>query len=324
MAPKKKAKEEVQEEEPPPPEPEPVGEQLTGDFVFQDGSTYSGQYLKIDEDVTLHGTGTLVTGSEVYRGTFEKGLFKEGTFTAGSGAVYTGAFQDNVFHGVGEYRWPDGRSFKGTWKNGLMHGRGEFANFSFGAEKYHTGFSIQGRFASNREEQEEMKGQFLDEYRSDHYLSAVTALKDLANKTNEEAMPKEFLVPPAQQPESPDVEKALLEREAILELVDGPFPEANGCSQQLLQAFTARLEEGCESPLVVTSVEEKGQCERFDARRLKREQLQTAGQCVMFTAPNAEIGALSLLVLVNTSKEYNVAMAQWKLVYLEEAAAPAG
>ena len=27
---------------------------------------------------------------------------------------------------IGEYTWPDGRSFKGTWSNNKMNGRGVF------------------------------------------------------------------------------------------------------------------------------------------------------------------------------------------------------
>jgi len=320
MAPKKKV-EEVVADEPPPPPPEPVGETLEGDFVFQDGSTYAGQYLKINEDVSLDGTGTLITGPESFRGTFEKGFYKEGKFTACSGAVYTGAFLNNLFHGLGEYKWPDGRIYKGTWRNGFMYGRGKFENFSFGAEKVHTGFSIDGHFASNREEQEEMKRQFLDEYCGEHTRSASAALKDLASRATAEGSPRDLFVPAVEPDDGPEV---AAERTAVMEIVDGPFPAASAYTQPALQAFIARMEEGAEKPLVITVVEEKGLCQSFDGRRLKREQLQTVGQCIMFSAPDAEVGALALVTFVNVSKEYDVTKARWKLVYSEEAAAPAG
>jgi hypothetical protein len=312
----------VVEEEAPPPPPEPEREHLVGNFVFPDGSSYSGEYVKINEDVSMHGMGALITGPEVFKGAFENGAFKEGKYTACSGAVYTGAFRGNLFHGVGEYKWPDGREFKGTWRDGLMHGRGQFKNFSFGAEKCHTGFSIGGHFASNREEQEEMRRQFIDEYFEEHNRSATNALKDLASRATAEGAPTEYFVLAAQPDDSPDV---VSERTAILEIVDGPFPDASACSQPSLQGFAARLEDGCENPLVASVLEEKCQCaERFDGRRLKREQLQHAGQCVVFSAPDAAVGTLGLAVFVNVSQEYDVALARWKLVYCEEASAPAG
>lgn len=322
MAPKKAPPppEPVVDEAPPPPEP--IGEQLEGDFVFQDGSTYVGQYLKINEHVSLHGVGMLVTGPESFRGIFENGCYKDGKFTACSGAAYNGAFHNNLFHGLGEYKWPDGRMYKGTFRNGFMHGRGTFQNFSFGAEKWYTGFSIDGRFASNREEQEEMKTQFIDEYYGEHTRSASAALKDLASRATAEGAPKEFFVPLVDADDGPDVAS---ERSAIMDAVDGPFPVASAYPQPLIEAFSACLEEGAEKTLVINVLEEKiTQNQTFDGRRLKREQLQTVGQCVIFSAPDADVGALALLIFVNVSKEHDVAKARWKLVYSEEKSAPAG
>lgn len=312
----------VEEEKPPPP-PEPVGEQLEGEFVFQDGSTYVGQYFKVHDEVSLHGFGTLVAGPESFRGTFEKGEYKEGKYVACSGAIYNGAFSDNLFHGVGEYKWPDGRSYRGMWKHGFMHGQGNFTNFSFGAEKCHTGFSIDGRFASSREEQEELKQRYLDEYRSEHAQSAGNALKDLAARATPEGAPREYLVPGRPSEGEEEVPEAVAERAAVAEVVDGPFPEASTVQQAAIQAFVARLEAGVERPLTATVFEEKSQSSRFDGRRLKRDQLQHAGQAVEFAAADAEVGSLALVVLVNVSTEYDVAKSRWKLACYEEALAPA-
>jgi hypothetical protein len=41
-------------------------------------------------------------------------------------AMYSGHFQDGVYHGQGEYRWGDGKRYSGAWAEGRMHGRGEF------------------------------------------------------------------------------------------------------------------------------------------------------------------------------------------------------
>jgi hypothetical protein len=323
MAPKKAAPAPEPVVDEPPPPPEPVGEQLEGDFIFQDGSTYVGQYLSLNEHVSLHGAGTLLTGPESFRGTFENGCYKEGKYTACSGAVYTGAFQNNLFHGLGEYKWPDGRVYKGTWRNGFMHGRGNFQNFSFGAEKAYTGFSIDGRFASNREEQEDMKRQFLDEYCGDFARSATAALQDLVSRATAEAAPKEFFVPPIESDDSTDVH---MERSAIMDAVDGPFPLASALTQPLLEAFVSGLVEGAEKPLQTTVIEGKAGIlsQNFDGRRLKRDQLQTVGQCVIFSMPDAEVGALTFLFFVNVSKEYDVSKARWKVVHSEEVSAPAG
>jgi hypothetical protein len=48
-----------------------------------------------------------------------KGLFKWN-----DQSYYTGDFKDENFHGYGEYYWPDGRIYKGTWANGVMEGQG--------------------------------------------------------------------------------------------------------------------------------------------------------------------------------------------------------
>lgn len=49
------------------------------------------------------------------------------------GSVYIGDFVDDVKEGYGECEWkmsaagqPGQRTYKGGWKNGLMHGKGEF------------------------------------------------------------------------------------------------------------------------------------------------------------------------------------------------------
>jgi len=289
----------VEEEKPPEPEPEI----LQGEFVFQDGSTYSGQFMKKGEAVCLHGQGMLVTGPESYEGTFADGMYKMGKFTSCSGAVYSGSFKGNKFHGVGHYRWPDGREYRGTWKNGSMHGRGEYLNFSVGADKKFDGFSLGGEFSSSEQEQDEAKKAFLAEYSSQFEQSATAALRDLAERATADGAPADYLVPQ-------DEDSA----KSIAEFVAGPFPEPGETAQALMQPFVARLAEGAEQPLEVTVYTGLGEPPRLDPQRLKKPQLQMAGQAVEFFAANAEAGTLQMVVLVNLSPEYDVEQAKWKLL----------
>jgi len=290
--------------------PEPVAEQLQGDFVFQDGSTYSGQYLKKGDAVHLHGEGTLLTGPESFKGTFENGLYKVGEYTSCSGAVYSGNFKNNKFHGVGNYVWPDGREYRGTWKAGDMHGLGNYLNFSVGADKRFVGFSIRGQFASGAREQEEAKKSFLAEYGGQCTSSASAALRDLAARATADGAPAEFLVPQGQEPEQ------LAARTACEEIFSGPLPEVSATAQAPMQAFVARLD-NAEQPLEVSVYNGLGGSTRIDSQRLKRPQLQVVGQAVEFFAPEAEAGALQLVVLVNVSSEYDVECAQWKIAHCE-------
>jgi len=320
MAPKKAAAAPPPVEEDIPP-PEPIGEILDGDFIFQDGSTYTGEYLKVNDDICLHGVGSLITGPESFSGTFEKGLYKEGKFTACSGAVYDGAFRENQFHGRGEYTWPDGRAFKGMWKDGFMNGRGTFLNFSFGVDKLYQGFCIDGRYASNREEQDQMKQKFLADYRGSHVASAVAALKELAEKTPPDApAPKVFFVPAPPAEGEEEKPEAVAEREAIIEeIVIGPFAEPVAVQQAAIQALVARLEPGAENSLEPIVLEERYQRGSYlgEARRLKREQLQIAGQCIELSVSDAEAGQIKRLVIVNTCQEYEVEKAKWKVIHVE-------
>mmetsp|Transcript_3693 Transcript_3693/g.9475 ORF Transcript_3693/g.9475 Transcript_3693/m.9475 type:complete len:322 (-) Transcript_3693:109-1074(-) len=309
---------EVKEEE---PVAIPVGEQLEGDFQWQDGSTYSGQYLKLNDDVCLHGKGVLITGPESFNGCFDKGSFKVGKYTACSGAIYNGAFRGSLFHGLGEYQWPDGRTYRGMWKDGFMHGRGQFLNFSFGMDKCHTGFSIEGRFASSKKEQDQMKQRFMDAYCAEQEKSAKDALRDLAGRAGPDGAPKEYFVPiqPEGEEERPEL---IAERDAAEELVEGPFPDATTMQQAAIQAFVALLDDA-ENGLVIGVFEDRSSSQRFDGQRLKRDQLQGVGQCVEFTAVATEVGSVTCVSLVNVSTEYDLAKAKWKVVFVDEVLAPA-
>mmetsp|Transcript_58761 Transcript_58761/g.137591 ORF Transcript_58761/g.137591 Transcript_58761/m.137591 type:complete len:324 (-) Transcript_58761:152-1123(-) len=310
------AEEEVKEEPPP--------EILQGDFVFPDGSTYSGHYLKKGESIAMHGDGLLQSGPQTFEGSFDNGMYKMGRYSSCSGAVYTGNFRNNQFHGVGDYKWPDGREYRGTWKDGYMHGYGMYLYFSVGADKRFMGFSMNGKFASGAVEQEEAKRAFLQEYGTQCVHSATAALRELAEKAVD-GVPADFLITKDSDAKSD---------KAGEDMVAGPFPEAATATQASLQSFAARLfaEEQSLQVCMYTGLSDKkltlplneaaafsclGTEEiRMDRQRLKRQQLQVAGQAVEFST-EAEAGALRLLVLVNTAPDFEWEAAKWKLVHCE-------
>lgn len=314
--------EEVPEEEP--------GELKEGDFIFQDGSTYVGSYMKKGDEICIHGEGLMQSGPEVFEGTFEKGQYKEGTYKSCNGAIYIGHFFDNKFHGLGQYTWnakmPDERTYIGMFRNGYMHGCGQYMNFSFGVHKNFKGFSFRGRFSSAREEQEDLKTSFMAEYGTEYYASASSALKQLAEKTTTE-MPERYLVPnpPTEEGEEEKPENVLA-RAQVEELVAGPFPPATAVPPAALQAFAARLDPEAEKPLkskIYDGMAKDGEQAEVIAGRLRHEQLQHVGQAVEFEASDAEVGAVRVAVLVNISNIFDVSAAKWKLVHIEEVPAPA-
>lgn len=261
----------------------------------------------------------------MFQGAFEKGQYKEGTFKSCNGAIYNGHFLENKFNGLGEYTWnakmPDERTYIGMWKNGYMHGHGQFMNFSFGVHKTFRGFSYRGRFSSAREEQEQLKRAFLTEYSGDCAKSATSAFRDLAEKTVSE-IPSSFLVPaPPTEEGVEEKPEAVLERTTIEDLVGGPFPANTAVAPAALQAFAARLAEDAEKPLQVNVLEDRDLAQ-FTSGRLRHEQLQHVGQAVEFEAPDAEVGAIRAAVLLNVSSVFDISVAKWKLVHIEEVPAP--
>jgi|Transcript_90681 hypothetical protein len=320
---------------PPPPaeEEEVVKEEDIGelrsprDFLLQDGSTYSGSYLKKGDDVCFHGEGLLQSGPDMFRGTFERGQYKHGEFKSCNGSVYYGYFYDNKFHGWGEYTWnskmPNERSYRGMWKNGAMHGKGEFRNFSFGTDKVFKGFSFQGRFASGMNEQDNLKKSFLDEYGGEYSRSARAALLTIGEKTQARGeMPEACLVPKKVEEGAEEKPEAEAERTEIEALVSGPFPSGDAVPAAAMQAFVTRLAEDAEKPLVVRVLEDTCGESQFLGSRLYREQLQHVGQAVEFDAGDVEVGAVRGVVMINVSKVYDISAAKWKLIHVEEMQAP--
>ncbi|CAE7554502.1 PGLP1B [Symbiodinium pilosum] len=210
-----------------------------------------------------------------------------------------------------------------------MHGYGMYLYFSVGADKRFTGFSMNGKFASGAAEQEEatMKA-FLQEYGTQCVQSATAALRDLVEKAAADGVPADFLV--AKDGDG----KA---EKSVEDMVSAPYPEASVATQASLQAFSARLfaEEqplqvsiytGLSNKKLMLSLNEESSFSclgaedvRMDGARLKRQQLQVAGQAVEFFLDSEAAGALRVLVLVNMASEFEWEAAKWKLVHCESA-----
>jgi hypothetical protein len=117
-----------------------------GEMHFPSGETYSGTFRA----GLFHGEGTRVLpNGNVYRGQFElgkeeglgsfasqegwvyTGMFLHGAMGGGEGEVrftdgrsYVGSWRDGVFDGYGMLQWPDGSSYEGSFRAGLRHGVG--------------------------------------------------------------------------------------------------------------------------------------------------------------------------------------------------------
>lgn len=52
----------------------------------------------------------------------------KGEFVWPDGRKYMGSYLDDKKHGQGEFEWADGRKYNGAWENGKQHGEGQFLN----------------------------------------------------------------------------------------------------------------------------------------------------------------------------------------------------
>ncbi len=50
----------------------------------------------------------------------------QGRALLADGAIYEGTFRDGLMHGRGTLSWPNGERYEGEFQNGLMHGRGTY------------------------------------------------------------------------------------------------------------------------------------------------------------------------------------------------------
>jgi len=92
-----------------------------GKYVFFDGATYTGEFVKGLQS----GKGMEVwADNSRYEGEFREGN-KNGTgiWRSAAGDMFKGNFHNDVMHGD-EYKFADGRFYRGLWKDGHMGGHG--------------------------------------------------------------------------------------------------------------------------------------------------------------------------------------------------------
>mmetsp|Transcript_7960 Transcript_7960/g.14754 ORF Transcript_7960/g.14754 Transcript_7960/m.14754 type:complete len:373 (-) Transcript_7960:235-1353(-) len=116
-----------------------------GRFVFQDGSSYSGEWKDCGDGKKIkHGKGILKTVSGVnYEGEW-KDDSKHGKATCQypTGNFYEGDFDCGKFEGKGKFSWISGATYSGEWKSGFMHGQGLFVDSE--------GNSFMGQFSEGK------------------------------------------------------------------------------------------------------------------------------------------------------------------------------
>ncbi|CAE7466935.1 MORN1 [Symbiodinium natans] len=95
-----------------------------GVMTWPEGSRYTGLF----ERGRANGDGELVrTDNSVYRGQFKEDCMSgDGCMQWVDGVEYKGQFEANRRHGFGKMVWTSGKwkSYEGSWKAGVQHGRG--------------------------------------------------------------------------------------------------------------------------------------------------------------------------------------------------------
>eukprot|EP00438_Fugacium_kawagutii_P002143 Skav218493 [mRNA] locus=scaffold538:1344458:1348152:- [translate_table: standard] len=82
---------------------------------WADGRSYEGQWqavfrAKLSILSATHGRANVMNG--------------HGRFRWPDGRTYTGNYRNGLRHGQGKFNWPDGRSYEGEWEDGKQHGQG--------------------------------------------------------------------------------------------------------------------------------------------------------------------------------------------------------
>ena len=133
-----------------PDNPEEEWSDCIGSFVYEDGSTFAGEWKdnsvykgvftwyngdiyigELDGDVP-HGFGTIYfkQRGDIYEGQWKKDKMDgQGIYIMrvddSEYTIYVGDFKDNKFDGLGLYTTPDGIKYYGHFKKGLRHGEGK-------------------------------------------------------------------------------------------------------------------------------------------------------------------------------------------------------
>ena len=121
-------------------EESPVEEEVatagSGSFKLPDQSTYTGDWVLVDNLKVRQGIGHHVAHQHdgralqnSYHGEWEKDtMHGQGTFRYATGAKYQGQFQNNSYHGYGTYTFVDGSVYQGNFANNQPHGSGVFTD----------------------------------------------------------------------------------------------------------------------------------------------------------------------------------------------------
>jgi len=128
-----------------------------GQLRMEDGSLYQGQYItRVDSngvsDYVAHGMGRyLHSNGDIFEGQYRDGQRTYGKMVFHTGCTYEGSFDENELpSGQGSYTLSDGRSYKGTFANNRIHGKGVFSKFVHGCDLLtYAGVSLQGEFFSD-------------------------------------------------------------------------------------------------------------------------------------------------------------------------------
>ena len=73
--------------------------------TFKNGTNYTGEYYKTEDNLIFHGKGRMVCKN---------------------GDMYCGEWKNGERHGKGTYGWQDGEKYEGEFKDGERHGKAIF------------------------------------------------------------------------------------------------------------------------------------------------------------------------------------------------------
>jgi hypothetical protein len=102
----------------------------SGEGVFSLGpvSRYEGEWRRFGSTIKRHGQGRFTTDGFSYEGDFAEDLFHgHGILRWPEGQEYDGDFCQGQIEGEGEILFLDGSRYKGQWVAGRMHGTGTFS-----------------------------------------------------------------------------------------------------------------------------------------------------------------------------------------------------